>query len=50
MAQAKNEFFKPEMLTEDEIKKISMGICPWPDMKAPERPNPQANPDKKVAG
>lgn len=23
-----------EMLTEEEITKLSMGICPWPNMKA----------------
>ena len=23
-----------EMLTEEEIIKLSMGICPWPNMKA----------------
>ncbi len=33
---------KYEMLTEEEIQQISMGVCPWPNMKAPKRPSPQA--------
>ena len=41
MAQVKDKpKIKGEMLTEEEIVKISMGICPWPNMKAPKKPDP----------
>ena len=42
MAQVKDKpKIKGEMMTEEEIVKISMGICPWPNMKAPKKPDPQ---------
>ena len=47
MEQVKDEV-KSEMLTEEEISKISMGICPWPNMKAPKRPTPQAENERAV--
>ena len=50
MEQVKNKTkVKGEMLTEDEIVKISMGLCPWPNTKAPKKPVPQVE-NKRVAG
>lgn len=54
MAQEKGKkVVRGELLTKDEIIKLSKGTCPWPHMKAPKRVSAKAETsvkDKRVAG